>query len=231
MAVISRIRNRVGILIGFVGASMILFILGDLVTSNTGLLKRNSNVVGVIGNEKVRYPEYEKRVEKLTDNYKINTKNETVDPNTQDMLREQAWQMFVTDNTLGKEYEKLGLSCSANELYDMCTGPNPHQQIKTAFTDPKTNVFDPNTVTKFLKDLPNRDEATQKQWKTFEDAISEERISNKYKDLIKAGIFVTTEEAKRNYEEAQTNASIRFVRLDFNTIPDSLAKVEDSDLF
>ena len=230
MAVISRIRNRVGILIGFVGASMILFILGDLVTSNTGLLKRNSNVVGVIGNEKVRYPEYEKRVEKLTDNYKINTKNETVDPNTQDMLREQAWQMFVTDNTLGKEYEKLGLSCSANELYDMCTGPNPHQQIKSAFTDPKTNVFDPSTVTKFLKDLPNRDEATQKQWKTFEDAISEERISNKYKDLIKAGIFVTTEEAKRNYEEAQTNASIRFVRLDFNTIPDSLAKVEDSDL-
>ena len=230
MAVISRIRKRVGLLIGFVGASMILFVLGDLVTSNTGLLKRNSNVIGVVAGEKVRYPEYEKRVEKLTDNYKINSKSESVDPNTQDMLREQAWSMFVNDFTLGEEYKKLGLSCSAGELYEMCTGANPHPQIKTAFTDPKTNSFNPNDVIKFLKDLPNRDENTQRQWKTFEDAMSEERIQSKYKDLIKVGIFVTSEEAKRNYVESQTNASIRFARLDFNTIADTLAKVEDSDL-
>lgn len=230
MAVITRIRKRVGLLIGFVGVSMILFILGDLVTSNTGLLKSNSDVVGVIGGEKVHYAEYNKRVETLTENYKINTKNESVDPNTQDMLREQAWGMFVTDNTLGKEYKKLGLSCSAGELYDMCTGANPHPQIKQAFTDPKTGQFDPANVVKFLKDLPNRDENTQRQWKTFEDAIAEERVSTKYKDLIKAGIFVTGEEAKRNYNEAQTNASIRFARLDFNTIPDSSVKVDDSDL-
>ena len=38
MAVIGRIRKRVGLLIGFVGVSMLLFILGDVVTSNTGLM-------------------------------------------------------------------------------------------------------------------------------------------------------------------------------------------------
>ena len=230
MAVITRIRKRVGLLIGFVGVSMILFILGDLVTSNSGLLQGNSDVVGVIGDEKVHYQEYNRRVETLTENYKINTKNENVDQNTQDMLREQAWGMFVTDNTTGREIKKLGLTCSAGELYDMCVGANPHPQIKQAFTDPKTGVFDPANVIKFLKDLPNRDENTQRQWKTFEDAIAEERIGTKYKDLIKAGLFVTGEEAKRNFEEAQKNASIRFARLDLNTIPDSSVKVEDSDL-
>lgn len=209
---------------------MILFILGDVLTSNSGLLKSNSDVVGKIGGEKVHFQEYDRRIATLTENYKINTKNETVDQNTQDMLREQAWGMFVTDNTLGKEYKKLGLSCSTGELYDMCVGKNPHPQIKQAFTDPKTNSFDPSNVVKFLKDLPNRDENTQRQWKTFEDAIAEERVSTKYKDLIKAGLFVTTEEAKRNYEEAQKNASIRFARLDFNTIPDSSVKVDDNDL-
>ena len=230
MAVITRIRKRVGLLIGFVGVSMILFILGDVLTSNSGLLKNNSDVVGNIGGEKVHFQEYERRIETLTENYKINTKNENVDQNTQDMLREQAWGMFVTDNTLGKEYNKLGLTCSSGELYDMCTGANPHPQIKQAFTDPKTNSFDASNVIKFLKDLPNRDENTQRQWKTFEDAISEERVSTKYKDLIKTGLFVTTEEAKRNYEEAQKNASIRFARLDFNTVPDSSVKVDDNDL-
>ncbi|HNP98222.1 MAG TPA: SurA N-terminal domain-containing protein, partial [Bacteroidia bacterium] len=144
MAVIGRIRKRVGLLIAFVGISMLLFILGDLVTSNTGLLHRNSDVVGVIGGEKVRYSEFEKRVEQMTENYKLNTRSENIDQNTQDMLREQAWGMFVNENTLGKEYKKLGLSCSPEELYEMCTGPNAHQQVKQAFTDPKTNVFDPN---------------------------------------------------------------------------------------
>lgn len=230
MAVIGRIRKRVGLLIAFVGISMLLFILGDLVTSNTGLLHRNSDVVGVIGGEKVRYSEFEKRVEQMTENYKLNTRSENIDQNTQDMLREQAWGMFVNENTLGKEYKKLGLSCSPEELYEMCTGPNAHQQVKQAFTDPKTNVFDPNAVIKFLKDLPNREESVQRQWKQFEDAIRDERIANKYKDLIKAGLFVTSDEAKRAYEEAQRTASIRFVRLDYNTIPDSTVKLEDSDL-
>lgn len=230
MAVIGRIRKRVGLLIVFVGVSMLLFILGDLVTSNTGLLHRNSDVIGEIGGEKVHFSEFEKRVEQMTENYKLNTKSENVDQNTQDMLRDQAWSMFVNENTLGKEYEKLGLSCSAEELYDMCTGANPHAQVKQAFTDPKTNQFDPNAVVKFLKDLPNRDEATQRQWKQFEDAMHDERIASKYKDMIKGGLFVTTEEAKRAYNEAQRMASIHYVRLDFNTIPDSSVKLEDSDL-
>ncbi|HRS39538.1 MAG TPA: SurA N-terminal domain-containing protein, partial [Bacteroidia bacterium] len=89
MAVIGRIRKRVGLVIAFVGISMLLFILGDLVTSNTGLMNRNSDVVGEIGGNKIRYSEFEKRVETLTENYKLNTRQETVDQNTTDMLREQ----------------------------------------------------------------------------------------------------------------------------------------------
>ncbi|MBL0104739.1 MAG: SurA N-terminal domain-containing protein [Bacteroidetes bacterium] len=230
MAVIGRIRKRVGLLIGFVGASMILFILGDLVTSNTGLLQRNSDVIGEINGEKIHYQEFEKRVEKFTENYKANTKSENVDQNAMDMLRDQSWQQFVTEMTLGKQYEQLGLSCSDEELFDMCTGKNPHPQVKQAFTDPKTGVFDSKNVVKFLKDLPNRDENIQRQWKTFEDAMRDERIANKYKDLVKNSLFVTSAEAKRNYDDAQRNASVHFARLDVNVIADSTVKVEDSDL-
>ncbi len=230
MAVIGRIRKRVGLLIAFIGVSMLLFILGDLVTGNKGIMNRNTDVIGEIGGTKVHYQEYEKKVELLTENYKANTKNDNIDANTQDMLREQAWGIFVNDNVLGREYEKLGLACSSDELYDMCVGKNPNAQVKQAFTDPKTGQFDPNAVVRFLKDLPNRDENIQRQWRSFEDAIREERIAEKYKNLIKNGLFVTTEEAKRNYEEVNRSAAIRFVRLDYNTLPDSTVKIEDSDL-
>lgn len=230
MAVIGTIRKRVGLLIIFVGVSMALFILGDLVTSRTGIMNRNGDVVGVVDGEKIHHAEFEKRVETLTENYKASTKNDNVDQNTLDMIREQAWGMFVNEYTLGKEYKDLGLSCSPEELYEMCTGPNANEQIKKAFTDPKTGQFDPNAVVRFLKDLPNRDENTQLQWKQFEDAIREDRIATKYRNLIKDGLYVTTDEAKRVYRENQGSASIRYVRLDYNTIPDSSVTVDDNDL-
>lgn len=229
MAVIGKIRKRVGILIAFVGVSMVAFIMGDLF-SNNGILNSSSDVVGVIGGEKVRYSEFEKRVERLTENYKLNTQSDNLDQNTQDMLREQAWGMYLNENTLGEEYKKLGLSCSPEELYDMITGPNPHAQIKQAFTDPKTGQFDASAVVKFLKDLPNRDEATQRQWKQFEDAIRDERITTKYNNLIKGGFYVPGPEAKNHFMETQRMASIKFFRLDYNTIPDSAVSVSDSDL-
>ncbi|HNQ61086.1 MAG TPA: peptidylprolyl isomerase [Bacteroidia bacterium] len=230
MAVIGKIRKRVGLLIGFIGVSLLAFILGDIFSSGTGILGGNSDVVGEVAGEKVHYSEFEKRVETLTENYRINTQTENVDQNTQDMLREQAWGMFLNENTLGDEYKKIGISVSAEELYLMCTGPNPHAQVKQAFSDPKTGQFDGAAVVKFLKDLPNRDEATQRQWRQFEDAIREERIASKYKDMIKSGLFATTAEAKEAYTDGQKNAAITYFRLDYNTIPDSAVVIEESDL-
>ncbi len=230
MAVIGRIRKRVGLLIAFVGISMLLFILGDLVTNNKSIMGGTSDVIGVIDGEKIKYQEFNKKVDQLIETYKTNTKNENVDQNTTDMLREQAWSMAVTENTLNKEYEKLGVVCSPDELYDMVTGKNPHPQIKQAFTDPKTGMFDPQTVTRFLKDLPNRDEATQKQWASFETAIRDERLTQKYKDLIKAGMYVTSLEAKNSYYEVGRLANLKFVTLNFITIPDSTIKPDESEL-
>src|ERR1043165_9395490 len=126
MAVIGRIRKRVGLLIAFIGISMLLFILGDLVTSNKGIMGRNADVIGVVGGEKIRYPEFEKKVETMVENYKLNTQKDNVDQQTQDMLREQAWNQEIANNTLGREYRKLGIGVSNDELYDMCTGKNPH---------------------------------------------------------------------------------------------------------
>ncbi len=230
MALIGHIRKRVGLLIFFVGASMILFILGDLVTSNKGIMGGNSDVIGVIKGEKVHYPEFEKKVETLIENYKANSQTDNVDQTTIDQLREQAWNMELNNLILGDEYKKLGVSCGAEELYDMCTGRNVHEQIKAAFSNKETNQFNPQDVVKFLKDLPNREEAVQKQWKNFEDAIRDERIAQKYKDIIKGGLFATTAEAKASYEEAGRSANVRYIRMDFGTIPDSSVKLEDSDL-
>src|SRR5438552_14811544 len=111
----------------------------------------------------------------MIETYKINSNKESVDQSMTDVIREQAWSMVVNDLTLGKEYKKLGVACSPEELYDMVAGKSIHPQVRQVFTDKKTGMFNPQDVVKFLKDLPNRDEKTQQQWRTFEDALRDER--------------------------------------------------------
>lgn len=209
---------------------MVLFILGDLVTSNKGIMGRDNDVIGVVGGEKVRYPEFEKKVETMIENYKINSQKDNVDQATSDQLREQAWNMELSTLIMGKEYQKAGIACGPDELYDMCTGKNVHDQIKTAFTNKETGQFNPQDVVKFLHDLPNREESVQQQWRTFEDAMHEERIALKYKELVKGGLFATTAEGKASYEETGRSATIRYIKLDYGTIADSSVKLEEADL-
>ncbi|MFM7729074.1 MAG: peptidyl-prolyl cis-trans isomerase, partial [Flavobacteriales bacterium] len=73
-------------------------------------------------------------------------------------------------------------------------------------------------------------EAIQRQWKNFEQAIRDERIADKYKNLIKNGMYVTEVEAKRGYDDNGRLANTRLIRIDVNTIADSAVKVEESDL-
>src|SRR5262249_25571743 len=153
-----------------------------------------------VNGEKIHYREYEARAEKMIDNYKINTKQENVDQNSTDQIRDQLWNLIVDENTLGKEYEKLGVNCDKDELYDMATGKNVDPKIKQAFTD-STGNFNPQSVVKFLNNLANADEKLQQQWSDFEKSLQSERVADKYKQLIKGSLFVTTSEAKAAFND------------------------------
>ena len=106
MAVIGKIRQRAGLLIGIVGFSLVAFILGDLLTSNRSFLTGSGNELAIIGSKKVGVQEFEARVKQLEENYKINTGNETIDQNTLESLREQAWTQLLNEEILVKQIRR-----------------------------------------------------------------------------------------------------------------------------
>ncbi len=231
MAVIEKLRSKAGLLIGIVAFSLVAFILGDFLTSNRSLLSGPGTTVGVIGGKKVDIQDFEQKVQKEIENYKLNQNTETVDNNTTDQIREQAWNQLVNDYVMNPQYKAIGINVSSDELADMIKGKNIHPQIRQAFTDPKTGVFNPANVISFLKNMDNDPTGkTKKQWLNFEDAIYKERLQAKYNDLIKHGLFVPTAEAKTEYENRNKNASIKFVWLNYNSIVDSTIQVTDEDL-
>ncbi|MCC6385325.1 MAG: SurA N-terminal domain-containing protein [Bacteroidia bacterium] len=231
MAVIGKIRNQAALLIGIVGFSLLAFILGDLLTSNRSFLTGSDTTVGIIGGKKIKIQDFEGKVNELEVQYKINNNKDNVDQNTLEQLRNQAWGDLLNEQLLGKQYSKTGLFVSPEEVFDMVQGKNVHPQIKEAFKDPKTGEFNPANVVQFLKNMDNDQTGrTRWQWVNFEKAITKERLSQKFDALVKGGLYVTTQEAKRQYENTQRLASIRFINIPYASMPDSTFHPTDSEL-
>ena len=231
MAVIEKIRSKAGLLIGFVGFSLAAFILGDFFSSKNGFFSSNDSTVGEINGKKINIMDFENRVQTQVNNYKLQNNSENVDQNTMDQLREQSWNQEVNELVMNLQYEKLGLTCSPKELLDMVQGKNPHPQIKQAFTDPKTGIFNPANVANFLKNMDNDQTGrTRQQWVLFETAIREERVQQKYYNLIKQGLYLSKAEVKEDFLARMKTANVRFISIPYSSISDSTIEVTDAEL-
>lgn len=231
MAVIGKIRQKAGLLIGIVGFSLVAFILGDLLTSNSSFLTGGDTNVAVIGGKEIDVRDFESMVEEYVANYKSNTGNQTVDQNALESLREQAWTELLNKEIMLVQFSKSGVSVSDVELFDMVQGKNPHPQIVDAFKDPKTGEFSSKNVLQFLKSLDDEGNAERKsQWLKFEKYLLDERVKEKYYELIKKGLYTTSVEAKALADYQGKTASVRYVDIPYTSVADSTIKVSDEEL-
>lgn len=229
MSIISTIREKSGIAIGVIAVSMIMFIVGgDLLSGNNALFGGSSQKIGEIAGNTVMYQDFNKRVEDSRTNYQAQTGRAAGDQETA-QIREQAWNQLIGEYAVSKEYDALGIEVSNEELADMVQGVNIHPLVRQQFTDPQTGQFDKNQIVQFLKSLrPGTPQAVQ--WQAFEKGLADQRKQEKYFNLLRLTSYVTTAEAKRDYEAQTAKADVRYLYMPFAAIPDSTVKVEDSQL-
>jgi peptidyl-prolyl cis-trans isomerase D len=231
MALINKIREKSGFAIGFIALAMISFmILGDLLGPNSRLLGGNNNVIGEIAGEEITIQEFETALQGVKQNYAAQTGKQ---PTEEEMvsLREQTWGQMILKVAYQKEFDRLGINVSEDELVDMVQGNNVHPVIKQTFTNPQTGQFDRSLVVKYLKeDLPKVPAEQQAAWYNFEANLGPERNLSKYNNLIKLSNYVTTAEAKRFQSEQNDKASVKYLYVPFFTISDSAIKVTDEQL-
>ena len=139
---------------------------------------------------------------------------------------------IIKEAILNNEFSDLGLEVSAGELFDMVQGENPYPTVKQSFTNPETGEFDRARLLQFLKEDINNDETGQamQQWLNFEEAIRIERQNNKYNALIAKGLSASDWEAELSRKNQSEIRNVSFVQIPFETIPDSLVTISDSDL-
>ncbi|HEY0896110.1 MAG TPA: SurA N-terminal domain-containing protein, partial [Sphingobacteriaceae bacterium] len=231
MGIMSFLRNRAGvILIVAIGLAIVSFLISDAVQFGGPLMGR-SNDVGSIDGETISYEEFNSRVEQNANNLKQQTGQGTLNPQMNAYVIENSWNQAISEVLMSKEFERLGLAVSKNELNDMITGKNPHPQVVQSFGDPATGEINRSQLNAFLGQLDTQDPSSpvRQQWGSFLLAIKQDRMAQKYNNLIRNSLYVTSLEAKDEYESRNKLASFRYVTLPYTSIPDAQVKLTDED--
>ncbi|HKJ41778.1 MAG TPA: peptidylprolyl isomerase, partial [Sunxiuqinia sp.] len=232
MATLQKIRNRAGLLVAIIiGLALVAFILGDMIRSGSSLLRPSQLEIAQVDGESVSYPDFQKRVDRLAEIYKMNSGKTQLDDKAWVQVRQQAWNNMVRELVMTDVYDDLGITVTSDELFDMVQGKNLHPIIQQLFRNPQTGQVDRSAILRFLKSLQTNATDQQKAyWLYIEQEIREEQTQTKYSDLVRQGLYVTTEEAKESLAAQNRKADIQFVQMPYSAMPDSAVTVTDNQL-
>ncbi|MES2651630.1 MAG: SurA N-terminal domain-containing protein [Bacteroidota bacterium] len=222
------LRNRAGyVLVGAIAFAIIAFIVGDLIGTGKPFWEASQRVVGTIDGEDVSIDQFTPKVDQSLEQFKQQYGG-TVNPQMQAMAVDNAWQAEVANVLLSKEYARLGLAVSGVELFDLVQGKNPSPLILQYFGNPQTGQFDRAGVISSLK-AQSKDPKLKEQWDLLEAEIEKQALQQKYANLVRNSIYVTSLEANDEYINRNKLANFKYVSLNYSSILDATIKLTDAD--
>lgn len=229
MALINKIREKSGVAVLVIAFSLILFIVGGDLIGTQSLFGGQDQTVGEIAGEEIKIQDFQGKLEQARLAYQSQTGKAPTEAEEQS-LREQVWNQYILDYAYQKEYDALGLKVSDDELVDMVQGNNISPAIRQSFTNPQTGVFDKSSVISYLKNLKNLPIDQQQSWQNFEKSLVQDRLRQKYENLMRLSAYVTKAEAEKEYQAQSTKASLRYLYVPYYSVADTTIKVTDSEL-
>jgi peptidyl-prolyl cis-trans isomerase D len=228
MGLMTFLRNRAGyILIGAIGFAILAFLLGDAISVGKPFWAESQKVVGSVDGENIDIDDFGKKVEQSEAQMKQQYGGSS-NPQMQAMAVENVWNGEVAGILLNKEYDRLGLSVSGDELFDLLQGKNPSPIIVQYFGNPQTGQVDRAAVISSLKQQ-NKNPQLKEQWDLLQLEIEKQALQEKYGNMIKNSVYVTSLEANDEYINRNKLASFNYVNLDYASIADAGLKLTDAD--
>jgi len=228
MGLMTFLRNRAGfILIGFIGFAIVAFLLGDAIKVGKPFWADSQRVVGSVDGEEIGIEEFGKKVEQSEAQFKQQYGGSS-NPQMQAMAVENVWNGEVANVLLSKEYNRLGLNVSGDELFDLLQGKNPSPLIVQYFGNPKTGQVDRAAVLNSLKQQ-SKNPQLKEQWDLLQAEVEKQALQQKYGNLIKNSVYVTSLEANDEYINRNKLVKFNYVSLDYASIADASLKLSESD--
>jgi len=230
MAFIGTLRNKMGTwVVIFVFVAIAAFILGDLFSGNSSILKWGRNSVGEIAGREISYDEFQSVIREREANYYLQMGREAGEREMLS-LRQQAWDLLIARHAIQPQYAKVGVAVDDDEVWDMIQGKNVDENVRMAFTNQETGQFDPNRVVTYLGQLKTMPEGSEQRirWELFQRDLKPSRERIKYENLLIKSNYVTSAEGEREYHMQTDVAEAKFVYVPFYAVSDSSVTVTDA---
>nr|WP_256012699.1 SurA N-terminal domain-containing protein [Pedobacter xinjiangensis] len=231
MGIMSFLRNRAGIiLVGVIGLAIVAFLIGDAVRLGTPFWAAGQSEVGEVAGEKIDIESFKAKVEMNEANFRQQMGG-NLNPQMSSYIIENTWNQTISEILVQKEVKRLGLEVGKTELNDMLFGKNPHPQVAQAFGNPQTGQFDKTQLNTFLNNLSAQPatDPIHKQWNDFLASIKRDRLFQKYVNLVQNSLYVTSLEAREDYNQRNRLANFSYVSLDYASLPDNKVTLTDAD--
>jgi peptidyl-prolyl cis-trans isomerase D len=243
MAIIGKIREKSGLLVGIVGLALLAFVLGDyqsMFGSSEGVYG-----IGLVNGDKVNENNYSILSARVQEQDRAQAEREQKGFGDAEMLAasDKAWNFTVDSILLLKEYEALGISVSDKEFnaYLLATDGFPIlQDLASFFTDSLTGVVSEQSTISGRQKLQetisqlkkSKEAGAKQQWEGTKKYFTDRRKQEKYFALLGQGVYVTKLESKQEYLAQKEVKNISFVQYLFSDISDTDAgiKVSESEI-
>ena len=237
MSVLEKIRSKTGLLVGIIGLALAIFILESLLGSGSALFTGNNTLVGVIAGDKIDYSAFSAKVDEQIQQIQQSNPQAQINDQTKEQIVNQVWQEMINERVNKAQFKKLGVTVSADELYDMML-VHPHQYVIQQITDPNTGKIiegfaKPDgtlDVVKLGQWVGQMTSEQSKFWKQLEGSVADIRTAEKYNTLIKKGLYVTTAEAKDAFIAQTKQVNSSFVIKRYASVSDSAVKVTEDEI-
>ncbi|MCZ4242933.1 peptidylprolyl isomerase [Pedobacter punctiformis] len=226
MGLMTFLRNRAGYILVFaIGFAIVAFLVGDAINVGKPFWAANQKTVGSIDGKDISIDEFTPKVDQNLNQFKQQYGG-SANAQMTAMAVDQAWNAELAAALLTKEYDRLGLTVSNDELMDLLVGQNPSPLIKQYFSDPQTGQINKLSLNQFLK---SKDPQALQQSNMLQMEIKNQALQQKYSNLIRNSVYVTSLEATDEYTNRNKLANFKYVSLDYTSIPDASVKLAESD--
>ncbi len=236
MALIGKLRQHSGIIIGAIAVSIVGFLIMDATNSQFGVLKGRETNVGTVDGESLDYNEFMKLNEENQRNAEMQMRSQGgLSDEQRDFIRQQTWDDFVNKTVMEKNFEKSGLAVTDDEMIELTMGQNAHPYIRQSFTNPQTQQFDPQFVKMFIQNLDQDEKGAEpgskrRQWNALEKEIKKNQLTQKYNTLVSKGLNIPSWMAEQTYQDMSRTADFKYVALPYADIAEDQIKYTDEDL-
>ena len=234
MAAIGEIRKRSWLLVVVIVVGMLAFILGDTFSRGGG--GGVDPAVAIVNGEEITSLEYQKMVEKefaKTDQAFQGLNGQPAPSSMKQQINETHMSQYLSRQMYQAQYDEIGITVTDEELNELLQGNNVDG---AQLYEPYGFFVGPDR--KFSQDSLNK--RVQQYLSNpgfqyfFENIIGEQaevmQKQNKYFNMIEKGLYVTSYEAKRDFQANSNTATFDFVYAPFSSVTPDEANVTEDDM-